>query len=476
MTHAPRMYPAPAGRSAAASLFLPFAVPAAEAPAEAPAAFRPIHYLGSKLRLVGPILEATQEVARSRGVACDLFAGSGTVSYALARSHTVLSVDIQEYSRVICAALLSPPPVAEPSAQELLEKSQSSAFYSRLREAVEPIVAYEQSCAEAAAAGNPEPLCELVEQSSLLSFGDGAGGSPGRHLRAALAATAKGLERAGLASSARATTVRYFGGIYFSFAQAAELDGVLDAAHSLPVGQREVHLAAVLSTASEIVNTVGKQFAQPIRPRDSSGSPKGHLTRQILRDRSASVAKAFLDWSHRYGELPRRPGHLAMRADYREFLRSCSRDVAVVYADPPYTRDHYSRYYHVLETLCLRDNPAVSTMRRGGRDFLSRGAYRYERHQSPFCIKTQAPGAFRQLFEGVRSLEAPLVLSYSPFRADEGARPRLMTVEQIVELAHRSFRRVDVRSAGHYAHNKLNQQNRNAPIFYDSEVLIICRA
>ena len=28
-----------------------------------------------------------------------------------------------------------------------------------------------------------------------------------------------------------------------------------------------------------------------------------------------------------------------------------------VYADPPYTRDHYSRFYHVLETLALRDDP-----------------------------------------------------------------------------------------------------------------------
>ena len=32
----------------------------------------------------------------------------------------------------------------------------------------------------------------------------------------------------------------------------------------------------------------------------------------------------------------------------------------IVYADPPYTRDHYSRFYHVLETISLFDSPIVS--------------------------------------------------------------------------------------------------------------------
>ena len=41
--------------------------------------------------------------------------------------------------------------------------------------------------------------------------------------------------------------------------------------------------------------------------------------------------------------------------DFRQALQNLDDDVRVIYADPPYTRDHYSRFYHGLETLSLRD-------------------------------------------------------------------------------------------------------------------------
>ena len=43
---------------------------------------------------------------------------------------------------------------------------------------------------------------------------------------------------------------------------------------------------------------------------------------------------------------------------------------SVVYADPPYTRDHYSRYYHLLDTLLLYDYP----------DPVGKGQYRLDRN------------------------------------------------------------------------------------------------
>ena len=45
-----------------------------------PRVFRPIHYLGSKLRMVDEIVEAVDKVDPSKARVCDLFAGSGTVS------------------------------------------------------------------------------------------------------------------------------------------------------------------------------------------------------------------------------------------------------------------------------------------------------------------------------------------------------------------------------------------------------------
>jgi len=429
------------------------------------------------LRITDTILEAVDEVARPRGAACDLFAGSGTVSLALSRVRPVTAVDIQEYSRVVCSALLAPVRApARPDAAWIVDTARRSEVVQKLREAVEPLINLEQQCLASAAAGDLEPLCDFLEHASLLALDVEAKEQPSSEgVRKALRAASNNLTKAGLRDDSRSIVTRYFGGIYFSVEQAVELDGLLDVVHALPSEHRDYFLSMVLSTASEIVNTVGKQFAQPIRPRDSQGRPKRHLAQQVIRDRARVTEEVFAEWSARYEALPApTQEHATYRADYRDFLRTATDEFSVVYADPPYTRDHYSRFYHVLETMCLRDNPAVSTMRLGDRELLSRGFYRSERHQSPFCIKTQAPGAFTELFEGVRRLKAPLVLSYSPYQASEGARPRLMTIDGIVELARKSFNNVEVRSVGKYAHNKFNQQERNARMFYDSEVLVIC--
>ena len=136
-------------------------------------------------------------------------------------------------------------------------------------------------------------------------------------------------------------------------------------------------------------------------------------------------------------------------------------------------RDHYSRFYHVLETITLGDEPEVSSVRVGGASELSRGLYRTERHQSPFCIKSQAPAAFDALFSLARSLGMPLVLSYSPY--DDGHRPGLMTIDQICAIGAEHYSDVDIRSAGRVAHSKLNADRLNSAMMYDAEVLVVCR-
>ena len=146
----------------------------------------------------------------------------------------------------------------------------------------------------------------------------------------------------------------------------------------------------------------------------------------------------------------------------------------MVYADPPYTRDHYSRFYHVLETISLWDDPGVSTTRiRAKTTTFSRGVYRADRHQSPFCIKSQAPGAFERLFSAVRDLQAPLVLSYSPYAIDSNAHPRVMTVEQITSLAAKYFTRVETISPGRISHMKLNTTRLNIDAATEAELIFL---
>ena len=432
--------------------------------------FRPIHYLGSKLRMIDSILDVVANVDPSRGRVCDLFAGSGTVAGVLARTRSVTAVDIQEYSRVLCSALVYPLPMADGDPLTLESTPAPSLAY-----ATAAIVHHEEECISLAFSGYPDMLSDFLENGSLIRFMSGEfHGS--KTLRQVLTQTALRLKEVGLDCASNSLTTRMYGGVYFSYSQALQLDALLDAVFSAPLSRRDVLLAAVLSTASEIVNTIGKQFAQPIRPKDKHGATKRHLLNKIHRDRSANAQAVFAKWLQRYQAVPRtqRP-HNVMRSDYTEALSSMQADTTVVYADPPYTRDHYSRYYHVLETLALRDNPAVTKVRIGGVERISRGLYRVDRHQSPFCIPSKATEAFSKLFMGVARRGLPLVLSYSPHRQGSDARPRLLTLDQIKALAEEAFHRVQVELVGPFSHNKLNNARLNKARTQYAESLIVCR-
>jgi hypothetical protein len=225
------------------------------------------------------------------------------------------------------------------------------------------------------------------------------------------------------------------------------------------------------------VNTVGKHFAQPLRPRHKDGSIKRTLHGQVSRDRSKSTLDVFSEQLSRFRILEPTPfEHQSIRSDFADHLLSERFSGELVYADPPYTRDHYSRFYHVLETLALRDDPEISTNTAHGRTVPSRGGYRRDRHQSPFCVRSEAPGAFDALLGAVAAKGSQLVMSYSPYSAENGAHPRVMTMDAVIDLARRHFRWVDATSVGTFSHSRLNRSGLNKEISYDAEHLLICRS
>jgi adenine-specific DNA methylase len=147
----------------------------------------------------------------------------------------------------------------------------------------------------------------------------------------------------------------------------------------------------------------------------------------------------------------------------------------VVYADPPYTRDHYSRFYHVLETICLGDHPKLSRSNLNGGQMVSRGAYREDRHQSPFCIRSQAPSAFDELFKLVADRRANMVLSYSPQAEGDRVHPRVMRLEGILAIAKKYFRSIEIQRSEMVAHSKLNRTDLHLDTPDIAEVLVVCR-
>lgn len=437
---------------------------------------RSIHYLGSKLRLLEAIKETLDDVVTKDGAICDLFSGSGTVSKYLLQYNDVISVDIQKYSQVICEASMG---FLEehPDIDWIISDIHKQPVSKELAYCFQELIEYEKKCTEEAGKGNIEPLYEIIEHGSLYILEHEKSINATNQLRKAMECSLSLVNKSNILEQADSMICRYYGGLYFSYAQAIEIDCI---AHWVFEQKGLLHiktLAALLSTASDIVNTVGKQFAQPLKVRNSKGELKTSLLSKITTDRSEEVYDIFQKWLFYYFSIGNNKNkHLSLCDDYIFALdRLKGLNIAAIYADPPYTRYHYSRYYHVLETICLRDNPKVSTTFPNGKGGISRAIYRANRHQSPFCIKSQAEGAFDSLFKKVRELDVPLVLSYSPFDASKAVTPRLQTIDQLVEKARTYFTDVTVVSPGAFTHSKLNSTEKNFEANHEAEVFIVCQ-
>jgi adenine-specific DNA-methyltransferase len=75
---------------------------------------------------------------------------------------------------------------------------------------------------------------------------------------------------------------------------------------------------------------------------------------------------------------------------------------AIYYADPPYSKEHYSRFYHVLETLERYDYPEA----------LGAGRYRPDRFYSDFARASRVVEACSSMFSAISEGGGTLLFSY----------------------------------------------------------------
>jgi len=206
----------------------------------------------------------------------------------------------------------------------------------------------------------------------------------------------------------RLATITFSWG-YFGVAQAMQLDSLrfaIDRAR----GEKQISgpeadwcRLALLGAASRISSSPG-HFAQYLR-----GDSTASLDRiQLQRKRGAwDWCLAGLDRLEPYGNVEWRRQNRVFRQDTDgdklwTLLDAAVGGKAIVYADPPYSKEHYSRYYHVLESLERYDYPQASGV----------GRYRPDRFRTPFSVKTEVEGALRDLCGRVADRGWTLALSY----------------------------------------------------------------
>lgn len=429
--------------------------------------FRTLNYLGSKLRLLDFIEENVRKVTPDDAGVCDLFAGSGCVSYKLSKLFPVVACDIQHYSKVICDALLQPCTLTKETTNAFMSEIKDIKF--KLHDAFIPLIELEEGAIKNE---NLELLTDIVEHGSLEVYNLEKTESK---IASVQNQVHEKLKKTGLVGN-KSLISRYYGGVYFSYSQAVQIDVIMDAIRHYPnIANKNVLLAALLSTTSDIACTVGKHFAQPIKARDSKGKIKKLVYNKAIKDKTVDVIALFEEWLDKYVSLPKgKYNNTILQGDYMMCLKTLPDNVRTVYADPPYTRDHYSRFYHVLETMALDDMPEISTVKIHGSTHVSNGIYRKDRHQSPFCIRSKAPKAFEEMFKAISASGRNLLLSYSPYDETKESHPRVVTISQLMAWASDYFNNLEVVSAGHFTHNKLNSTEHFLESSDEAEILIVC--
>ncbi|EMA2594151.1 TPA: DNA adenine methylase [Pseudomonas aeruginosa] len=193
-----------------------------------------------------------------------------------------------------------------------------------------------------------------------------------------------------------------YGGHYFSPLQALELDALRQSVPNDPFF-KDVCIAALVEAASKCAAAPG-HTAQPFQPTVTAAR---YIIEAWSRDVWSLVEQAATEISSLHASA----AGTAEQGDYLQGIAGLEPG-DLVFADPPYSDVHYSRFYHVLETLARGVSVNVS------------GVGRYpplsERPPSSFSRKGESHSAARALVEFCAKQELGLVLTFPSSQASNG--------------------------------------------------------
>ena len=325
-----------------------------------------IKYMGAKREILEFVTGSIQNLNVDSEWLCDLFSGTSIISASLKDEYNIHANDIQQYSAIFSNTyllnlnrLIPPLQIQEIEERVCFLVSEFKKRYPQLEFDYTQITNYKE-------------LQQLEKaQQELINFDFGIGFN---------------------------LFTKYYSGTYWSFEQCVWIDSIRAIAEDY-IGTPSYYaiLSALIFSMSYASQSTG-HFAQF---RDVTESNMN----DILIYRHTNIWNLF---SKKFEELISTLNietnfeYKVTSLDYMDCLRVIEKN-SIVYADPPYSTVHYSRFYHAIETLVRYDHPIIKY----------KGRYRDDRHQSPFDKKKEVRNAFKLLFEGVKNRESHLVLSYS---------------------------------------------------------------
>lgn len=390
--------------------------------------WRPVQFLGSKLRSLDLIAGELGGIDGRSEHVWEPFTGSSVVAQRLAaEGHRVWATDALESSATFAVAMLG---VSRASSSTSLTEAADEVSRPNIeldvwapwveREAG-ALTARDGSALLVGGADLPQRWRPRANGQSLrILFGDVDD-----------AAAQAEVHHDGLISAT-------YAGTYFGIKQAltleqlrSRIDVVAPPNDSASRWVRAGLLTALCSAASAAVFSAGKHFAQPHRVHP--GKDLTFHAQRVLGDRSVDVAEMFglaareMDEHAADGRAQHDAGHGLVEDVNTSDLNE--RGITAVYADPPYTAQQYSRFYHVLEVLTT--GVPVRLQRMKGQ--VTSGLYPENKYLSPFSSRQQAPAAFRHLLSIARDADADIILSYSDTRGGATGNARVVSLASLVQ-------------------------------------------
>ena len=331
-----------------------------------------IKYMGSKTEIIDFVIEGINEIHREGQAVCDLFAGSATLAGALRNNNIhYYSNDIQAYSDVLTKVYLNN-----------YNETHLTMFEIFLTEVENRVTQFKQHFEELVGIDNyPDNMSleefHLIEerQRNLQNY-DGFAQFDTNYI-----------------------FTKNYSGTYWKFEQCIWIDSIRGIAENYTQDQAFYNAILASLMYAMAYNSQGTGHYAQYRDAAEESSMLDIMIYRKKEIRSYFVKKfesIITGMTHtdvRYETLT---------LNYLECINNLP-EGTLIYADPPYGKVHYSRFYHVLETLVRYDHPILK----------HKGRYRTDRHQSPFCKTSTVESAFADLFKSVIQNNHDLVLSYS---------------------------------------------------------------
>lgn len=350
----------------------------------------PMQYLGSKGRISKWIIgNLSKELPNSKNLV-DLFAGTGSVSLeAINQGYNVILNDIQPYSYALLSSLFEKPKVGLPETVSVLQSfiNKKSNLLRRSRKQLSDHLLLED---------------EFIKSLNNQKFN-------WKRYKKFCDSTPRLGKNLGLIK--RKSNKQYdlfswyYPNTYFGIRQCLEIDTIREFADKQDENVRAHILAAVISCLTFNVSST-THLAQFIKPNNKKQAEF------ILKKRSKSIIESVIHRLNKLSEFNDPVVGTVYNLDYLDALKRVPNGVStLVYADPPYFKEHYSRYYHVLDTFFLYDYPKLTLNPQT--KALTEGIYRTNRIVSNFGLKSKVAVAFEDMLMACKEKGVSLAISYA---------------------------------------------------------------